>query len=172
MMIAFAKEKGYDAHLKLSVLRQGWISRAAAKQRRGRAGRTRRGMAWHLFSRRRHDDALEAFRPSELLRTPLEELVLQAKFLGLAPGAGPEDGGSAFGFLASALSPPHPLAVANAVDLLTTLGALFGHDEQLTPLGCHLASLPLEPRLGKMLLWARFLGLGDRATKLACAMAR
>jgi HrpA-like RNA helicase len=34
-------------------------------------------MCWHLFSRKRHDTALELFRASELLRTPLEELVLQ-----------------------------------------------------------------------------------------------
>ena len=165
-----AKEKGYDPHMKVSVLRSGWISRASAKQRRGRAGRTRRGMCWHLFSKTRHDDALEAFRASELLRTPLEELVLQAKLLGLAPGAGPEDPLSAYGFLASALSPPHPLAVANAVELLVTLGAIGQGDEQLTPLGRLLAALPTEPRLGKMLLWARFLGLGDRAASLCSAM--
>ena len=165
-----AKEKGYDPHMKVSVLRSGWISRASAKQRRGRAGRTRRGMCWHLFSKTRHDNALEAFRASELLRTPLEELVLQAKLLGLAPGAGPEDPFSAYGFLASALSPPHPLAVANAVELLMTLGAIGQGDEQLTPLGSLLAALPTEPRLGKMLLWARFLGLGDRAASLCSAM--
>lgn len=69
----------------------GWISKASARQRRGRAGRTCEGMCWHLFSKQRHDHALEEFKTSELLRTPLEELVLQAKHLGLAPGCGPDD---------------------------------------------------------------------------------
>jgi HrpA-like RNA helicase len=97
-------------------------------------------------------------------------LLPKAKKLGLAPGQGSQDPASAFGFLASALSPPHPLAVANALELLTQLGALGG-DEQLTPLGHLLAALPLEPRLGKMLLWSQLLGVHDPALTLACAMA-
>ena len=55
--------------------------------------------------------------------------MLQAKRLGLAPGDGPSDPSSAFGFLASALSPPHPMSVANAVELLKQLGALGGREE-------------------------------------------
>jgi HrpA-like RNA helicase len=65
-----AKEKSYDPHLKTSTLSPTWISQASAKQRKGRAGRTKRGVAFRLFSKRRH----ESFRPfveSELLRTPL-----------------------------------------------------------------------------------------------------
>jgi HrpA-like RNA helicase len=46
-----AKEVNYDPNLRLSVLRPTWISRSAAKQRRGRAGRTREGSCYHLFSR-------------------------------------------------------------------------------------------------------------------------
>ena len=65
-----AKEKSYDPHLKTSTLAPTWISQASANQRKGRAGRTKRGVAFRLFSRRRH----ASFRPfddSELLRTPL-----------------------------------------------------------------------------------------------------
>ena len=54
-----AKEKSYDPHMRLSVLRSSWISQAAARQRRGRAGRTRKGICWHLFGKQRHDTALE-----------------------------------------------------------------------------------------------------------------
>ena len=70
------KEKMYDPHIKLAFLKSSWISQASARQRKGRAGRTRAGVCFHLFSRRRHS-SLPEFQDSELLRMPLEELVLQ-----------------------------------------------------------------------------------------------
>ena len=48
-----------------------WVSKASARQRRGRAGRTKAGVCFHLFSARRHE-SLRDFQESELLRTPLE----------------------------------------------------------------------------------------------------
>jgi HrpA-like RNA helicase len=65
-----AKEKNYDPHLKTSTLQTTWISQASAKQRKGRAGRTKAGVCFHLFSSRRHA-SLRDFTESELLRTPL-----------------------------------------------------------------------------------------------------
>ena len=65
-----AKEKNYDPHLKTSTLQSTWISQASAKQRKGRAGRTKAGVCFHLFSSRRHS-SLRPFTESELLRTPL-----------------------------------------------------------------------------------------------------
>jgi hypothetical protein len=70
------KEKVYDPHVKLAYLKSAWISQASARQRKGRAGRTRAGVCFHLFSKRRHT-SLPEFQDSELLRMPLEELVLQ-----------------------------------------------------------------------------------------------
>ena len=65
-----AKEKSYDPHLKTSTLQPTWISAASAKQRKGRAGRVKRGVCFHLFSQRRHK-SMRPFLESELLRTPL-----------------------------------------------------------------------------------------------------
>eukprot|EP00980_Cylindrotheca_fusiformis_P005044 scaffold1069_cov143-Cylindrotheca_fusiformis.AAC.2 len=65
-----SKEKNYDPHLKTSTLQPTWISKASAKQRKGRAGRTKAGVCFHLFSRRRHG-FMRDFVESELLRTPL-----------------------------------------------------------------------------------------------------
>ena len=79
------KEKTYDPYVKLAYLKATWISQANARQRRGRAGRTRAGVCFHLYSRRRHADLLE-FQDSELLRMSLEDVLLQTKSLGLAPG--------------------------------------------------------------------------------------
>jgi ATP-dependent RNA helicase DHX36 len=68
-----SKEKNYDPHLKISTLQPTWISQASAKQRKGRAGRTKAGVCFHLFSRRRHE-FMRDFVESELLRTPLVSL--------------------------------------------------------------------------------------------------
>ena len=83
--IVACQEKMYDPHVKLAYLKSTWISQASARQRKGRAGRTRAGVCFHLFSKRRHASFPE-FQDSEILRMPLEELVLQSKQLGLAPG--------------------------------------------------------------------------------------
>jgi HrpA-like RNA helicase len=65
-----SKEKNYDPHLKTSTLQLTWVSQASAKQRKGRAGRVKPGICFHLFSRTRHE-SLRLFTESELLRTPL-----------------------------------------------------------------------------------------------------
>eukprot|EP01033_Poteriospumella_lacustris_P006658 gene6659-4801_t len=158
------KEKAYDAHSKLSFLRPAFISQASARQRKGRAGRTRAGVCFRLCSvlRARH---LREFQDSELLRMPLEELVLQAKALRLADG----DGGAA-DFFAKALDPPAALAVAQAVGLLRALQCVAGVDEALTPLGDVLAQLPLSPRHGKMLLLGCVCGVAPAAQRFAAAL--
>jgi ATP-dependent RNA helicase DHX36 len=79
-----AKEKSYDPHLKTSTLQESWISQASAKQRRGRAGRCKAGVCFHLFSKRRHA-SMRPFVESELIRTPLEEICLQCKRVSLIP---------------------------------------------------------------------------------------
>ena len=74
-----AKEKNYDPHLKTSTLQPVWVSKASARQRKGRAGRTKAGVCFHLFSRRRHE-SLRPFLESELLRTPLVSIMIYLCF--------------------------------------------------------------------------------------------
>lgn len=78
----------------------------------------------------------------EMLRTRLEEVILQIKILQL---------GEAKQFLASVMDPPNLKAIDLSLDLLRTLNAL-DNDEHLTPLGYHLAQLPLDPRTGNLFL--------------------
>jgi len=163
------KEKGYDPHLKSGTLAPTWISRASAKQRRGRAGRTRAGVCFHLFSRERYAN-MKPYLESELLRTPLEEICLQCKKLGLADG-GPDDINSITNFLGRALSEPHPKSITNAISLLTSIGAMDAATQALTPLGERLADLTLEPRVGKMLIWSHLLGVARDASTMAVAMS-
>jgi len=77
-----------------------------------------------------------------MLRTRLEEVVLQIKSLEL---------GKAASFLSRVMEPPAELSIKHAIDLLRTINAL-NEDEQLTPLGYHLAYLPMDPQTGKMIL--------------------
>ena len=164
-----AKEKNYDPHLKTSTLQPVWISQASAKQRRGRAGRTKAGVCFHLFSRRRHA-SLRPFLESELLRTPLEEMCLQCKRLGLAPG-GPEDDDGIPAFLAKALTPPRPKSITNAIELLVELGAMEAETNDLTNLGLCLSVLSLEPTVGKMIIWSHLLGCARAASSMGVAMS-
>ena len=76
------KEKTYDPYSKMSSLASGWISRANAKQRSGRAGRSRPGVCFRLYSAKMYEQ-MDEYQTPELLRTPLEEVCLQIKLLQL-----------------------------------------------------------------------------------------
>ena len=85
------KEKAYDPFSKMSSLASGWISQANAKQRSGRAGRSRPGVCFRLYSQKMYD-AMDEFQTPELLRTPLEEVCLQIKLLQLDESDSREQG--------------------------------------------------------------------------------
>ncbi|XP_052179750.1 DExH-box ATP-dependent RNA helicase DExH3-like [Diospyros lotus] len=136
-----AKETSYDALNNTPCLLPSWISKASARQRRGRAGRVQPGECYHLYPRCVYD-AFADYQLPELLRTPLQSLCLQIKSLQL---------GSISEFLSRALQPPEPLSVQNAIEYLKIIGAL-DENENLTVLGRNLSVLPVEPKLGKMLL--------------------
>ncbi|XP_077217577.1 RNA helicase family protein isoform X2 [Tasmannia lanceolata] len=155
-----AKETSYDALNKLACLLPSWISKASAHQRRGRAGRVQPGICYRLYPKMIHD-AMPQYQLPEILRTPLQELCLHIKSLQL---------GTIASFLAKALQPPDPLSVQNAVELLKTIGALDDMEE-LTPLGRHLCTLPLEPNIGKMLVMGCIFQCLDPALTIASALA-
>ncbi|GKA13759.1 DExH-box ATP-dependent RNA helicase DExH1 isoform X1 [Tanacetum coccineum] len=155
-----AKETSYDALNKLACLLPSWISKASAHQRRGRAGRVQPGVCYRLYPKLVHDAMLQ-FQLPEILRTPLQELCLQIKSLQL---------GAIASFLAKALQPPDALSVQNAVELLKTIGAL-DEAEELTPLGRHLCTLPVEPNIGKMLLMGSIFQCVNPILTIAAALA-
>ncbi|XP_022151382.1 DExH-box ATP-dependent RNA helicase DExH1 isoform X3 [Momordica charantia] len=155
-----AKETSYDALNKLACLLPSWVSKASAHQRRGRAGRVQPGVCYRLYPKIIHDAMLQYQLP-EILRTPLQELCLHIKSLQL---------GTVGSFLAQALQPPDPLAVQNAIELLKTIGALDDMEE-LTPLGRHLCTLPLDPNIGKMLLMGSIFQCLNPALTIAAALA-
>ncbi|KAK4770067.1 hypothetical protein SAY87_030599 [Trapa incisa] len=145
-----AKETSYDALNNTPCLLPSWISKVSAQQRRGRSGRVQPGKCFHLYPRCVYETFAEYQLP-EILRTPLQSLCLQIKSLKL---------GSISEFLSRALQSPESLAVQNAIDYLKIIGALDGN-ENLTVLGRFLSMLPVEPKLGKMLILGAILNCLD-----------
>ncbi|RIY02547.1 ATP-dependent helicase HrpB [Aureimonas flava] len=117
------------------------VSRAAAEQRAGRAGRTAPGTAIRLW-RAEQTAALEPFDRPEILSSDLSALVLDALAFGVAEPAS-----------LRFLDPPPAPAVAEARALLRDLGALDG-DGRMTPVGEAMRALPLPPRLARMVAGA------------------
>ena len=142
-----ARVKRYALRQKVEQLQVEPISQAAANQRAGRCGRLGPGVCIRLydeldFKRRR------AFTEPEILRSSLAGVILRMKSIGL-------DDIDQFPFVDA----PSGRAVADGYQTLHELGALRQGDDvavaQLTSVGRHLAKMPLDPRVGRMLLAAR-----------------
>ncbi|XP_054901731.1 ATP-dependent DNA/RNA helicase DHX36 [Poeciliopsis prolifica] len=154
------KETNFDTDNNISTMTAEWVSLANAKQRKGRAGRVQPGKCYHLYNGLRAS-LLEAYQLPEIMRTPLEELCLQIKILKL---------GSISRFLEKALDPPSEKAVNLAIKSLTDLNAL-DQAENLTALGFHLARLPVEPHIGKLILFGALLGCLDPVLTIAASLS-
>jgi hypothetical protein len=158
----------------LTKLVETWCSRASLRQRRGRAGRTQPGECWKLFTRLR-ESRLPAHSVPEMLRTPLEHLVLQIRVM--REKEEEEGAVDVKAYLAKAIEPPSVAAIDTAWRVLLDLGAVLGSmdaaaESRVTALGKHLVSLltfhskgrrmateyfaqmflPLDLRLGKVCL--------------------
>ncbi|NXH35152.1 DHX36 helicase, partial [Myiagra hebetior] len=154
------KETHFDTQNNISTMSAEWVSKANAKQRKGRAGRVQPGHCYHLYNGLRAS-FLDDYQLPEILRTPLEELCLQIKILKL--------GGIAY-FLSKLMDPPSREAVTLAINHLIELNAL-DRQEELTPLGVHLARLPVEPHIGKMILFGALFCCLDPVLTIAASLS-
>ncbi|OJD16603.1 hypothetical protein AJ78_03243 [Emergomyces pasteurianus Ep9510] len=134
-----SKEKQYNVSTGVQSYQIGWISKASASQRAGRAGRTGPGHCYRLYSSAVFEGEFQEYTEPEILRTPIEGVVLQMKAMGLHHVLN-------FPFP----TPPNRTSLAKAEKLLRNLGAL-SLDGQVTETGRHLSLYPLSPRFGKML---------------------
>ncbi|KAK0543984.1 putative ATP-dependent RNA helicase DHR1 [Tilletia horrida] len=157
-----AKERQYDLVSGVQSFEVGWISKASAAQRAGRAGRTGPGHAYRLYSSAMYEDHFEEFSSPEIVRTPVEGLVLSMKAMNI-------DQVIHFPFP----TPPDRRTVADAERALVRLGALEEAKAMLsdggasggtkrpstvarvTDLGRVMSYFPVAPRFGKMLVQGR-----------------
>ncbi len=153
-----ARISRYSHRLKVQRLPIEPISQASANQRAGRCGRVADGICIRLY-----DEPDFAARPEftdpEILRTNLASVILQMAAAGLGDVA-------AFPFL----DPPDRRAIRDGMDLLVELGALDG-SHQLTVLGKRLAQLPIDPRIGRMVLAAIEYGCLREVLVIAAALS-
>ncbi|KAL9611640.1 MAG: hypothetical protein Q9167_003707 [Letrouitia subvulpina] len=136
------KEKQYDQMQRISSLNTTWISKSSSKQRAGRAGRVQDGNYYALFSKERYA-SLRAVGRSEILRSDLQNTCLDVK--ARQPDCTIHE------FLADLIEPPDPKRIQASIENLIALGALTT-EEELTSLGQLLASMPVHPSLGKMIV--------------------
>jgi ATP-dependent helicase HrpA len=153
-----ARVKRYSYRNKVEMLRVEKISQAAAQQRAGRCGRVANGICIRLYGEDEFK-ARPAYTDPEVLRSSLAAVILRALSLNLG---NVED----FPFLDA----PEGRAIADGYGLLAELGAV-DEDNRLTDVGRELARLPLDPRVGRMLIAARAEGCLEQILVIAAALS-
>ncbi|XP_062572241.1 putative pre-mRNA-splicing factor ATP-dependent RNA helicase PRP1 [Saccostrea cucullata] len=136
----FAKQKVYNPRIRVESLLVTAISKASAQQRAGRAGRTKPGKCFRLYTEKAYKNEMQDNTYPEILRSNLGSVVLQLKKLGI-------DDLVHFDFM----DPPAPETLMRALELLNYLAAL-DDDGELTELGSMMAEFPLDPQLAKMVI--------------------
>ena len=148
----------YEPDVGLTRLETVRVSRAAADQRRGRAGRTEPGVCYRLWDEPQ-TASLEAYARPEILAADLSGMLLDLAQWGTAdPGT------------LSFLDPPPAGALTEARALLTELGAI-DNDGRITDEGRKLRALPLPPRLARMVVDAGAEGSGALAADIAAILS-
>jgi ATP-dependent RNA helicase DDX35 len=151
------------------------VSRAAAIQRAGRAGRTKRGKCFRLYTEHAFLNDLPISTPAEVLRSPLAPLLLTLLALGVTDVAG-------FEFL----TPPRTLAITRGLELLHALGAIepkrvssnLSTSSSIvqkgicltSPIGTSLSELPCDPNTGRMLLASLSAGCAEHVLTIAAML--
>ncbi|PVD20242.1 hypothetical protein C0Q70_20738 [Pomacea canaliculata] len=152
------KEMSFDPKYKMQRLKEFWISRASAEQRKGRAGRTGPGVCFRLYAESDYD-AFQAYTTPEIQRVPLDSLILQLVSMGLTNVR-------KFPFI----EPPDISSIENSISYLKEQGALAS-DESLTPIGQMLAMLPVDVVFGKMLIMGSIFHMTDPVLSVAAALS-
>ncbi|MFA9274941.1 MAG: ATP-dependent RNA helicase HrpA [Candidatus Aquirickettsiella gammari] len=137
-----ARVKRYSYRNKVEQLQVEAIAQSAANQRAGRCGRVAAGVCIRLYDEQEFKQRT-AFTEPEILRSSLAAVILRMKSLRLTDV-------ESFPFI----EPPPGRAIADGYQLLQELGAM-DDSNQLTAVGKELAKLPLDPRVGRMILAAR-----------------
>ncbi|KAK4172350.1 putative ATP-dependent RNA helicase [Triangularia setosa] len=153
------KETSFDPQNNMRKLEETWASRAACKQRRGRAGRVQEGNCYKLYTRNLEQQMAERPDP-EIRRVPLEQLCLAVRAMGIRDVSH---------FLSRAPTPPEVTAVEAAINMLRRMGALDG--DELTALGQQLSLIPADLRCGKLMVYGSIFGCLDDCVSIAAILS-
>lgn len=135
----FVKLRTFDPRTGIETLSNVPVSRASATQRAGRAGRTRAGKCFRLYTQRAFNDVMTEMGIPEIQRSNLAPVLLQLKALGI-------DNVVRFDFI----TPPPSELMVRALELLFSLGALDDYARLTKPLGLRMAEVPVDPMTAKI----------------------
>ncbi|KAK4050571.1 putative ATP-dependent RNA helicase DHR1 [Microbotryomycetes sp. JL221] len=161
-----AKERQFDMNSGIQSFDVQWVSKASAQQRAGRAGRTGPGHCYRLYSSAVFENYFEQFSKPEILRMPIEGVVLQMKSMNI-------DAVSNFPFP----TPPDRDSLRKAEKTLVNLGALEATDSpsriggKITELGRSMSLFPLSPRYSKMIVAGQQHGCLPYVIAVVCALS-
>ncbi|KAH9495033.1 ATPdependent RNA helicase [Bulinus truncatus] len=158
------KEMRYDPSKKMQSLDTILVSRTNAEQRKGRAGRVQQGICFHLFTSHTFQHVLRAHPKPEIQRNSLEQIVIRTKILSIFRSQDIEL------VLQDLVNPPKVDRIHDAVELLKDLGALDRKGE-LTALGYHIGSLPVDVRIGKLMLYGAIFRCLDATLTIAATLS-
>ena len=151
----YVKLRAYDPSTGIETLTPVPVSKASAIQRAGRAGRTKPGKCFRLYTEQSYESLPETTVP-EIQRSNLAPVILQLKALGI-------DDIVRFDFL----TPPPSELVVRAFELLYSLGAVDDYARLSKPLGVRMAELSVEPMMSKVLLSAPSFGCLSEVLSIA-----
>ena len=142
----FVKLRAFNPKTGIETLTATPVSKASATQRAGRAGRTKPGKCYRLYTQTAYESLPEATVP-EIQRSNLAPIILQLKALGI-------DNVLRFNFL----TPPPAELIVRALEILYALGAVDDYAKLTRPLGVRMAEISVEPMMAKVLLSASTMG--------------
>ncbi|XP_055375617.1 putative ATP-dependent RNA helicase DHX57 [Condylostylus longicornis] len=158
------KEKHFDSNKNMESLELVWESRANALQRKGRAGRVMPGVSIHLFTSHRYENHLLSQPIPEIHRVPLEQLLLRLKTLRIFSDR------NVIEVMGNIVEPPTEESIVTAIERLQDIGA-FDEDQNLTALGHHLSALPVDVRIGKLMLFGAIFHCLDSVLTIAACLS-
>jgi len=155
----FSKQKVYNPRIRVESLLVSPISRASARQRAGRAGRTRPGKCFRLYTEESFQKDLQETTYPEILRSKMSNVVLTLKKLGVHDLVHFD-----------LLDPPAPETLMRALELLNYLGALDDEGD-LTVLGDQMSDFPVDPQWAKMLIVSPDYGCSNEILTIVACMS-
>ncbi|KAL9900670.1 putative ATP-dependent RNA helicase spindle-E isoform 1-T2 [Glossina fuscipes fuscipes] len=159
-----------DTSTNFTTLQLHWASRANCRQRAGRAGRVMNGRVYRLLPRHYYEKYLDEFSTPEMLRCPLENVVLKAKLLEM---------GSPSTVLGLSMNPPNLSDIQNTITILKEVGALYKYandiysieDGDISFMGRVMALMPLDVRLTRLTILGWVFGALEESIIIAAGLS-